>query len=202
MAHTKVDHSRRTSRKAERQRRQERRQLYSRLLWSVAALAAIAVLGYIIWNLVRPKLGLSVAQQTRTHIQVGDSHEPYNSNPPTSGAHAAPITEGFYETAVPDENLVHNLEHGYVIFWYNCSTLDEAQCQTLKTQIKSVIARASSVAPFSQAKKLIAVPRNAQKVLLALTTWGRLYELNAFDESGILQFINDFRQQAPEGGAP
>lgn len=51
----------------------------------------------------------------------------------------------------------------------------------LKTQIKSVIARASSVAPFSQAKKLIAVPRNAQKALLALTTWGRLMEAKVVD---------------------
>ncbi len=38
--------------------------------------------------------------------------------------------------------------------------------------------------------------------VLALTSWGRRYALGSFDEMNVLQFINDFRGQAPEGGAP
>lgn len=202
MARTNAERPKRLSQKEERQRRHERHQLYRRLLWGAAAIVAIALLGYVVWNLVRPKLGVSVAQQARTHIQVGDPHEPYNSDPPTSGAHAGTVRESFYDVAPPDENLVHNLEHGYVILWYNCSTLDDAQCTTLKTQVKGLLERASSLALTANVKKLIAVPRNSQKTLLALTSWGRLYELTAFDETRMLEFISDFRQQAPEGSAP
>jgi hypothetical protein len=97
-------------------------------------IAFLALLGYGAWNLLRPKPGQSVPQQARTHIQVGDAHEPYNTEPPTSGPHAGTVRADFYDEAPPDENLVHNLEHGYVIIWYNCSTLEEAQCQTFKEQ--------------------------------------------------------------------
>jgi hypothetical protein len=43
----------------------------------------------------------------------------YNSNPPTSGRHyVQPVDDGAYTTAPTDEQLVHNLEHGRVIIWY------------------------------------------------------------------------------------
>ena len=99
-------------------------------------------------------------------------------------------------------NVVHNLEHGYVVIWYNCSTRDEAQCQTLKAQIKEVMQRARPVVFTTDAKKLIAAPRPGLDSLLALTAWNRIYKLNAFEETSVTQFINDFRNRAPEAGAP
>jgi hypothetical protein len=115
--------------KEQRQHAHARRRLVSRLGWGAVGIAFLALLGYGAWNLLRPKPGQSVPQQARTHIQVGDAHEPYNTDPPTSGPHAGTVRAGFYDEALPDENLVHNLEHGYVIIGYNCSTLEEAQYQ-------------------------------------------------------------------------
>lgn len=192
----------RLSKRERRQRANARRRLLVRLLGGAAAVAFLALVGYGAWNLFRPKLGEVIPEQARTHIQADDPHEPYNSDPPTSGAHAAPAREGFYDTTPPDENLVHNLEHGYIVIWYDCSSLGDSGCQSLKGQIRAVMDSAPSVAVFGGAKKLIAAPRQGMDTVLALTSWGRRYALESFDEMNVLQFIKDFRGQAPEGGAP
>lgn len=184
--------------RAERQRQQR----LVRIILSVAGVIALVVVGYFAWNIVGPKPGQSFPLQPRTHIQVGDPHEPYNSDPPTSGPHAAPVQAGFYDEALLDENLVHNLEHGYVIIWYNCAGLDGTQCQTLTGQIKGVMDRASPVSIFTSAKKLIAVPRSTMDAQIALTSWGRMQKLATFDEAEINNFINKLRNQAPEPDAP
>ena len=89
---------------------------------------------------------------------------------------------------------MHNLEHGYVIVWYNCTSLDESQCQTFRTQIGNVV---SSAGP-----KVVAVPRPDMDTLIAVTSWGRIDKLTRFDEAEIGDFINSFRGRAPEGNAP
>lgn len=188
----------RESRRAERQRRQR----MGRLAWGLAGLVLIAVAGYVLFGAVRPKPGQSVPIQGQAHIRVGDPHEPYNSNPPTSGPHAEPVEAGFYDEAPPDENLVHNLEHGYIILWYDCSALDETECQALKTQVRAVMERARPLVMGTDSKKLIAVPRPGMEALIALTSWGRIDKLTRFDEAEIKEFIEVFRNQAPEPGAP
>ena len=190
------------SKKDQRQQARARRRQLTGLATSVVGLAVLALLGFGAWNLLRPKPGQSVALQARTHIQVSDSHEPYDTNPPTSGPHAGTVPANFYDVAPPDENLVHNLEHGYVIIWYDCATLDGTQCQNLKSEIKGVMDRAKSVVIASDIKKLIAVPRSQMDARIALTSWGRIDKLNAFNETEIMEFVNDFREQAPEAGAP
>jgi len=188
----------RETKRAERQRQQ----VLGRAAWSLVGLVGVVIIGYILWGVFRPKPGQSVPQLSRTHIQLGDPHEPYNSDPPTSGPHAASVEAGFYDEAPPDEQLVHNLEHGYVIIWYKCATPDDTECQTLKTQIKDVMARAKPMLIGTDSKKLVAVPRPAMETLIALTSWGRIDKLTAFDEAEITDFINTFRNQAPEPGAP
>jgi len=185
------------------QAKQRRRRWLSRIIWGLAGVVILVVVGNFLWNLVRPKPGQSVPQLARTHIDVGAAHDPYNSDPPTSGPHyAQPASAGFYDAALPDETLVHNLEHGYVVIWYKCSTPEDAPCQTLKTQIKDVMNRAGPVVFTTGAKKLIAVPRPKMDTLIALTSWGRMDKLSSFNEAEITEFINDFRLAAPEPDAP
>ena len=58
----------------------------------------------------------------------------YNSNPPTSGNHnPQPAAFKIYDNAVPKENLVHSMEHGGVIVWYNTENQD------VINQVKSVV---------------------------------------------------------------
>jgi hypothetical protein len=132
---------------------------------------------------------------------VGEPHDPYNSDPPTSGPHyEQPADAGFYNEAPVDEQLVHNLEHGYVILWYNCSDRATDLCDQLKSQIRAAMQSAGN-SPRTNTPKLIAIPRSTLAGQVALTTWGRLDVLESFDRQRILNFIRVFRDRAPEPNA-
>lgn len=167
-----------------------------RLSWGALAVLVVARLGYAGWQLSKPKLGVPVPEMAAKHIQTGEQHAPYNSDPPASGPHyTQPAQAGFYDEALPDEQLMHNLEHGYVVIWYNCSGTEETACAAFKTQISNVMDQAGSI-------KLIAVPRLSLPGSIAATTWGRLYQPDAFNPDELLAFIKTFRNKAPEPDAP
>lgn len=130
-----------------------------------------------------------------SHIPEGSDPNPYNSNPPTSGIHyAVDLEPDFYNDnsfTYPEGYLVHNLEHGYVIFWYNCSTLSTGVCDTLKMQIKGVMDEKDNY-------KLIAYPWEKTDIPLVLTSWGRLLEMPVFDRKAALDFIARNLNHAPE----
>ena len=95
----------------------------------------------------------------------------------------------------PEGYLVHNLEHGYVIFWYNCNLLDEQNCSELKIQIKSVMDEFNGV-------KLIAFPRESLDVPVVMTSWGQLQQFEVFNENPAASFVESNRNRAPEPNAP
>ena len=69
------------------------------------------------------------------HVPKGQSVA-YNTVPPTSGDHWPPgqqATCGFYEDGLPDESIVHNLEHGNIVVSYNLATPEEVD------QLKEVV---------------------------------------------------------------
>lgn len=190
----------RRARQSEWARRAERRRWLIIGAWIAAGLALTALIIYLVWQENRPipRTGEEVPIQSAAHIDVGQPHEAYNSNPPTSGPHyAEPAKGGFYEEAPPDEQLVHNLEHGYVILWYNCNALTSGQCDQLKQQLRDTMSRAGN-STRTGTPKLIAVPRPTLDVQLALTTWGRLDKFDGFDRERIVNFIRAFRDHAPE----
>src|SRR3990167_4512427 len=58
-------------------------------------------------------VGQEFENQGQAHIKNGESHPPYNSNPPTSGWHyVLPANWGVYAKPLADEQAIHNLEHG------------------------------------------------------------------------------------------
>lgn len=181
--------------------RQQRIRRYA--IATVAALIALIIAGLIVRELVRPKSGEAVPVMASNHIPATAPRPDYNSNPPTSGPHyATPARQGFYTQDPPrDEALVHNLEHGYVIMWYDCTPLDQSQCDALKSQLRGVIDRAP-LSQFTPTKKLIAVPRKDFGAQIALTAWGRILKLDAFDEAAINAFIQEWRDKGPEPQAP
>jgi hypothetical protein len=149
-----------------------------------------------------PVGGIEIPIQSNAHIAIGAPHDPYNSEPPTSGPHyAQPAEAGFYTEEIPDEHLVHNLEHGYVIIWYSCRQLSDDDCTNLQEHIRAVMDKAGN-SVNTGTPKLIAVPRPQLDTELALTTWGRLDKFNAFDEDRILTFIATYRDVAPEPNVP
>lgn len=133
-----------------------------------------------------------------SHVPEGTDPNPYNSNPPTSGIHyPVDLKAGFYTENIydyPEGYLVHNLEHGYVIFWYNCGLLMDAECTTLQGQIRAVMDEKDNF-------KLIAYPWDKTDVPLVLTSWGRMLPMQPFDREAALDFIRRNQNKAPEPNA-
>jgi hypothetical protein len=134
--------------------------------------------------------GEAMPIQGAEHVEPGQEHPAYNSDPPTSGWHlATAIPAGFYEEIQLDEALVHNLEHGHIVIAYDCDKL--ADCDTVKTELEGLVDRYDGW-------KVTVVPRSNEDAPLALTAWGRLDKLETYDEARVIAFIDAYRDQGPE----
>lgn len=136
---------------------------------------------------------------TQTHVSTAVDYSAF-SNPPTYGPHHGPIQDstgnsitprptGVYTTEQPDEDLVHNLEHGHVWISYDptlISTSDKAALEQLVT------AGGTNTG-------VILTPRAANDSAIALASWAHLLKLNSFDATTIRNFIETNRGHAPEG---
>ena len=191
-----------TKREARRQqKRRERRRTY--LIWGGVGLLAVIGIGWIGSRVFRPAAGEATPLMDATHIAEGTNPGDYNSDPPTSGPHyPSEYQARFYEEAdLPglapfhEGFLVHNLEHGYVIFWYNCDLLDETGCTNLKEQIKTTMDGLGGA-------KLIAYPWPSLDVPLVMTSWGRLQRFETFDLEQAKAFYRANLNRAPEPNAP
>ena len=82
------------------------------------------------------------------HVPDNIKPGPYNSNPPAGGTHYEnSYTAKFFQESdlpslskYPEGHLVHSLEHGYVIFWYDCQ-IAAADCAALKQTIQDVMGK-------------------------------------------------------------
>lgn len=148
--------------------------------------------GIILWdrqkNTIKGEpMGTRVDIQGNEHIQFNAPHDPYNSNPPTSGPHYAQAAEwGVYEEPLPDEQLIHNLEHGGVNIFYKEDAIDQATVEKLK-EIQREFPR-----------KTVLAPRPANEAPIALASWGYYMNLDTFDEQTIREFVLRNKNRAPE----
>jgi hypothetical protein len=132
---------------------------------------------------------------TAEQITSGQISNPvcYNSNPPTSGPHAAsPMPFRVLENPAPKENLVHNMEHGAVVVWYNTSNQDVIR------QLESIVNNAID------RRKLVVMSRypELESDTIALTAWTRLDKFSAaqFERKRVQDFIDEHdRRFNPEG---
>ena len=127
------------------------------------------------------------------HIaEVTSPHEPYNSNPPTSGWHygggIAPW--GVQPQPLADELTVHNLEHGGVVIHYR-QDLDAATVDQLTTLARQL---------QQQSPCIVLLPRPTDKLdkPIAVTAWTWLMKLDTFDAAAIGTFFRKHIDQGPE----
>lgn len=110
------------------------------------------------------------SDQGVAHISDGEVFADYNSNPPTSGPHyAAAAKWGIYEEELPDERLLHNLEHCGIWISYRPDIPAEE-----KAKIEAFARGFPS--------KIIVTPRAKNSSPIALAAWTRLLELDSFSE--------------------
>lgn len=130
----------------------------------------------------KPTSGTFYEAQSRDHIATGAEHPAYNSNPPTGGWHyATPAQTGIYDKELPDEQLIHNLEHSHIWISYRQDLLDRESVEKLADLAKKY------------GPKIIMVPRSKNDNSVAITAWQYLLKLDKVDDSTLRQ-MDDFIQ--------
>jgi hypothetical protein len=112
----------------------------------------------------------------------------YDSNPPSGGNHYA-VWAAFqsYDFPVPAGFLVHALEHGAVVFWYNCpqGCADEvAQAQAMIDALPADDLCGGTGA----ARRAILVPWPELDARWAASSWGFVTKADCFDAPALSSF--------------
>jgi len=186
--------------KLEKKRKQQKQK--NNLIVGGIVIGVVAIISLIVWREIRPGIGTAVEVLRSDHVEVGTPVES-PSDPPTSGSHySSPMPAGFYTKESPeylsedhDGYLIHSLEHGYIVFWYNCDLLDAESCTSLLTDIQDVMGDFNNF-------KLIAFPRPSISVPMIMTAWGQMQEFETFDAKLAEKFIKVNQPNAPEPNAP
>jgi uncharacterized protein DUF3105 len=133
-----------------------------------------------------------------THTTSLDERVKYKTNPPTTGRHyEIPAQDGIYGDPPQDEELVHGMEHGRVIFWVKPS-LPEDQ----RADIRALV--------DDDSYQMFLVPRTDMPYAVAATAWnadpapggtGRMLlckEVNDKTYDALAAFRDEHRSQGPE----
>ena len=150
---------------------------------AVAAVVVLAGAGYFAYSYAPSagNPGVKMADQGNRHIPSADTpHDPYNSDPPTSGPHLPYIAPwGVHTEPISKELQVHNLEDGGVMVQYSCD------CPEVAAKLRAIVERYD--------KHVILAPYPTMKARIALTAWTRLETLDDVDEPRIVRFIEAYR---------
>jgi hypothetical protein len=171
----------------------KRQRLVSRLRNFAITAVVLVVIGFGLYLLLKgaapqgEDLSQEISVMEALHIEPGNPLPEYTSDPPTSGPHyTQTVRSDFREEALPDQNIIHNLEHGDIWISYNPRIPD-----AIREDLKQ----------FGAAKVVI-TPREANETDIALAAWGRLDTFNVEGDTLPIERIEDFikryTNQGPE----
>lgn len=173
--------------------------------WRVIAIGAILLLGLVILLLVLlfgggngdvTTSGVRQVDAGGTHIADGAQGTGYTSVPATSGQHwnsaDSPGPWGVYPTAQPQERLLHNLEHGGIVIWYQPALVSTADLATLTQYVQQQVT--------TERFKVILTPWSGANFNhpIAVTAWNWLLYLDTADLDKIDAFTDAHYGDAPE----
>ena len=194
--------------------------------WRLLLIGGVLVVGVLILALVllfggTPSESLGVQQQNDggTHVVPGTDcrdpaqqngttqcgPNPYSSLPAASGPHwdqSALANWGVYSTPQPETQLIHNLEHGGIVIWYDADALDDAEVDELASYVESQVATG-----IGGRFKFILSPWGGDEdlgAIIAVTAWRHLLVLDTFDMEAVRGFADaNYLRHAPEpNGGP
>mgnify|MGYP001607202125 CR=1 FL=1 len=182
-------------RKARRQGAQERSKGMSPYVFvgvGAVAIVAIALAITLLSQANRPgeEAPLMAPQFRNAHTWLGTSMDsnpngdgiPYTTDPPTHGPHTTFLTRwGVYKEPVPKAILIHNMEDGGVVIWYNPSLLSLEGLRLLTDIVQGY------------PQHVVLAPYPSLTTPVALTAWGRILRLTALDAGKVLDFINAYK---------
>jgi Protein of unknown function (DUF3105) len=188
--------------------------------WRLLAIGGVLVVGVILIVLVLllssgppVNAGVQQADDGNQHVEVGTTcrspqvpcgSDPYSSLPATSGPHWDPsgiANWGVYTTPQNESQLVHNLEHGGIVIWYDPQRLDADGIAQLEQFV-----RTQNASGVSGRYKFIVSPWGGSEELpspVVATSWRWLLELDEADIAAIEDFAGEHYGIAPEpNGGP
>jgi hypothetical protein len=134
-----------------------------------------------------------------THVPVC-SEVTYLSNPPSSGNHY-PIWAAFqsYDFAVPEGYWVHDLEHGAVVFSYNCPTGCAADVASAQAFIDALPDDPLCMPANGDPRvRMTMTPDPKLEVKFAASSWGWTLRADCFDPVAFGAFVQDHYGQGRE----
>lgn len=170
---------------------------------AIAAIVLIvAGIGYYFWSSGSEKntflkdaaSGGSITSKIKTtaskgtaHLRPGESQN-YQDAYPTSGPHEPKSTQtGFYTTRQRPTRLVHALEHGNIVIYY-----DKPGDEVLETL-------RSWAALYSGAwDGVVVTPSAGIGQMIVMTAWTKRLSLEKFNRADAAAFIDLFRGRGPE----
>jgi hypothetical protein len=187
--------------------------------WRLLAIGGVLLVGVILIGVVLltggepdPNAGVTQPDDGQTHIADGTTcraadepcgPDPYGSVPATSGPHwNTPAAWGAYPTPQNESQLIHNLEHGGIVIWYDAEALDDAQIAELTSYVEGQVGSG-----ISGRFKFIVSPWGGSEPLggpVAVTAWRHNLTLDEFDMDAIRSFADtNYLRHAPEpNGGP
>ena len=178
--------------------------------WRLLAVGGVLAVGAIVVVLLlvlgggtsQSGIGTQQVDDGHNHVPEGTSGAPYTSIPATSGPHwssaDSPGPWGVYKTAQPQERMLHNLEHGGIVIWYQPSKIAAADLASLTAFVQQQITQ--------EQFKVILVPWSGANFghPIAVTAWDWLLYLDTANLDAIRTFIGAHYEQSPEplGGPP
>jgi hypothetical protein len=179
--------------------------------WRLLTLGGILVLGLVVLVIFLlfggggspddSGAGKLQADAGRTHITEGTQGSGYTSVPATSGPHwssaDSPGPWGVYATLQPQERMIHNLEHGGIVIWYQPALLSAEDVATLTAFVQQQVT--------TEQFKVILTPWGGADFghPIAVTAWRWLLYLDTADLDQVRTFLGAHYGDAPESfGGP
>jgi len=128
---------------------------------------------------------------SRDHVAPGTNVD-YETFPPVGGPHYdRPVPVGFYEQELQLPRLVHNLEHGHIVVYYDPSALTPAARDSLDRFVDRHDSTWSAVvvAPY---------PGDDPSADYVLTAWGAKLEMDGYDARVVRAFLSEYIGRGPE----
>jgi hypothetical protein len=189
------------SRNTLRQKAAQQRRKQNLMIGGVVGVFVLLI-GLVIFFQVRSSQPVAdeevLASQGNIHIDFGTASPiAYNSTPPTSGPHYDNLVAwGTYDEPQRYEHLVHNLEDGGVIIYYQCADGCPEVVAQLKELVKPFIDRGDHVvlAPNDPNWSINGSQplHNDMGAAIALTAWQRILKLDEVDSETIRAFIERY----------
>jgi hypothetical protein len=121
------------------------------------------------------------------HLEPGQGHS-YGIAFPTSGIHdRVPIGPGFYTEPQRATQLVHSVEHGHIVIYYEDPGAEARDTIEAWTTLFG-----------GNWDGVVAVPSSGLGKAVVLTAWRKMLKLDTFEPASAAAFVDAYRGRGPE----